>query len=147
MAMLRRLIKDDGLRAVWIEGVTPADLETLQALKVVLDGETDDDMLRFGAAGRLFLAGELDTIFPLDDVETLAASKPIQGDDGMFVVFPDKAVGTRQRAIAKRLVEHGADAVILLGGSHDLGALLAELGNGSVEYERVGTERYRAMVE
>ena len=56
--------------------------------------------------------------------------------------FDPKAIEAQERSIAKRLVGHGGDAVIVLGASHDLGEMLLKIWVGRVEYERVGTDAY-----
>ena len=64
------------------------------------------------AADRLYLAGELEAALPLDDAEILDASKPV-GEDGV-VDFDAAAIETRERAIARRLVDHGPGAMLSL---------------------------------
>jgi hypothetical protein len=70
-----------------------------------------EDLLQIGAAGRLYLDGEIDDVLPLEDRAAWRVAKPVDG------VIDPKANEARERAMANRLPRR---AVIVLGVGHDL---------------------------
>src|SRR5262249_5014880 len=107
-------------------------------------GKYRHDVLRFGAAGRLLVAREIEAVLPLDDAELLDRARPVAGGE----VKPDpERVKARQDAQARAALKSGPVAVIVLGGSHDLSESVRALGRGSCEYLRVTTKRYREGTE
>jgi hypothetical protein len=100
-----------------------------------------DRLLEFGAAGRLFIAGELEDVLPLDDDDALEASRPVTTDGRVKL---DKAkVRAREEAQVRLLLAGDPVAVIVLGGKHDLSHQLRAVAGGRVEYLRVTTSMYR----
>lgn len=72
-------------------------------------------LLKIGAAGQLFLSGELKGVLPLDDEETLNAAKPDQ-----YGKLSPIAQEAREDAQVRRLVRGSGVSVILLGAQDDL---------------------------
>jgi hypothetical protein len=131
LAIARWLMRDQGVRDLYLEGVTTetlADwqlrLETLKLLDEALRDLADEatkqtqreSTLEVGTAGRLLLAGEIAGVKPLDDAAALKAAKPA-GEDKKA---PDAAkIEARRKAMLAQLPKTGL-AVIVLGGTHDL---------------------------
>ena len=63
-------------------------------------------------------------------------------EDGAVVLDPDK-IEARQDAQAKRLLDGGRFALIILGGAHNLSDNLDRLLGGKVEYIRVATKGWQ----
>ena len=74
----------------------------------------------------------------LEDANTYQAANPV-AEDGTVVLDPDK-FEARQDAQAKRLLDGGRFALIILGGAHDLSDNLRRLSGGQAEYIRVATK-------
>src|SRR5262245_37190255 len=70
------------------------------------------DMLRFGAAGRLLAAGEVEAVLPLDDAELLDAARPVT--PGGEVKADPERVRARQDAQVKAALQSGPVALIVL---------------------------------
>ncbi len=102
------------------------------------------DLLQLGAAGRLFMAGRIKAVAPLEEVASYQAADPVD-EDGM-VIFDQDRIEARQTAQAKRLLADGEFTLIVLGGAHDLGDNLERLSGGQAEYIRVATKRWREML-
>ncbi|MEQ8789894.1 MAG: hypothetical protein RIC55_26605 [Pirellulaceae bacterium] len=116
------------------------ELET--QLVAAIDGLLEQhrlDVLRIGAAGHLYLAGELSAVEPLDDAHALAAAKPevVNGDLQL-----DTALEMREDAQVRRMIERGPYAVAILGGGHDLADNVERVTNRRSEYVRIFTARY-----
>lgn len=123
------------VREVWIEGQsdeTIADFrQHVLKLRDVKLPEGDSpayrkEFLQIGAAGRLYMNGEIDNVLPLEDHNAWRAARPVDG------VIDPAANEARECAMAKRLPSR---AVIVLGMDHDLSKWLP----GEFEYllERV----------
>lgn len=89
--------------------------------------------LRFGAAGRLLLSGELSDVLPLDDEEAHKAAYPVTKEGK--VELDEEKIAEREKAMVDRLL--GSDepvCVIVLGTAHDLGRWIDD---PSVDYRRI----------
>jgi len=101
------------------------------------------DVLRFGAVGRLFAAGEVEGVLPLDDAQLLDAARPITAK-GNVKGDPEK-IRAREDAQVQAALKSGPVAVIVLGGAHDLAESVRRAANGKVEYLRVSTRRFQQV--
>jgi hypothetical protein len=97
------------------------------------------DLLQIGAAGRLYLSGELKAVEALDDADALAASKP-QIVDGKLQL--EVLAEEREDAQVRRLVAHGPVTVAIFGGGHDLSDNVETLTDRCGEYIRICTTKY-----
>src|SRR5262249_41503193 len=88
------------------------------------------DTLRFGAAGRLLVVGEVDAVLPLDEAELLDAARPIHYRG---VVKADLFRGRARQDAQVRALQSGSIALIVLGGAHDLPDSMRALGLGRCE--------------
>jgi hypothetical protein len=77
-------------------------------------------VLEFGASGRLLVAKEI-AVLPLDDAKLLEEAKPIKGGK---VAFDERKVKARQQAIVRNVLSAGSFGLVVLGGSHDLSAVV-----------------------
>jgi hypothetical protein len=93
LAILRHLIQHHGLTSVLQEGVTAEDYEDYQLRLDLLAGEEEDKdfgltddrrvvLLRVGAAGRLLIRHELQSVLPLDDAKLLEQARPVFSEEG-----------------------------------------------------------------
>ena len=98
------------------------------------------DLLQLGAAGRLFTAGKIKEVAPLEEVASYEAADPVN-EDGTVILDQD-AIEARQTAQAKLLLADGEFALIVLGGAHDLSDNLDRLSGGQAEYIRVATKQW-----
>jgi hypothetical protein len=94
-----------------------------------------------GAAGRPLAAGELQQVLPHDDAALLDAARPVS-PDGQLPTDPVK-VKAREDAQVKAALASGPCALIVLGGGHDLTGSVRSLSNGTCQYMRVVTRRYK----
>jgi hypothetical protein len=163
MALLRCLIEHHGVQRIFAEGLTSKDLphykeriaglrdmektqipelrellarartERQRAEIVGMLDEHKTRLLELGAAGRLLIAGELDNVLPLDDLETLDQAKSLT----------PATLAARHDAQVKTVLDQGPFALIVLGGAHDLSDSVRRLGAGRCEYIRVTTRRFR----
>lgn len=159
MEVFRRLIHEHGLRQVYYEGFSKAELPAFRQLVTALKrierrqprGETAieqflrdeyrNDLLRLGAPGRLLMSGELDAVLPVEDAALLKAANPVQNDG--TVRLDEDVIRLRENAIVGHLLEGGPVSVVVLGGAHDLSNNLPE----SCEYIRVQTKQYAQTAE
>lgn len=164
IAILRGLIREHGIKAVFMEGVTDEnvakfratakelpelDLPELhrqmketedfaeQALLLVTIDEHRAKLLELGAVGHLMRTGELDDVLPLDDAYLMKAANPVKNG----FRFDGEANEKRERAMARRLTDGGPVAVVILGGGHDLSKDLRDY-----RFEVIVPEAYRAVV-
>lgn len=162
MAVLRSLVRDHGLRVVYLEGLTAKDAPEFGTLVDALrrfeshkpKGETPIealllheyrlDLLRIGAAGRLLLSRELDEVRPVEDAALLRAANPIRANSRLE--FDQAANDRREDAIVRQLLECGG-GVVILGGGHDLAANIEAASGGSCEYVRVQVRSHRAATQ
>lgn len=96
------------------------------------------DLLQVGAAGQLYVAGEIEEVVPLDDAELLQRANPVAEDGG--VKLDKEVIEARQDAQARAMIEDGKFALAILGGAHDLSDNLARLTGGTCEYITVTTQ-------
>lgn len=161
MAILRALIRDHGVNAIYKEGLTAENLPAFEKLVAAIKkfgrnkpkGETlveqflldqyRRDLLRVGAAGRLLLSGELKAILPAEDAKCLEAANPV-GSEGK-VRLNAEADERREDAIVRSILDGERVAVIVLGGDHDLADNLQRLSDGSCQYVRIEAKRYREV--
>lgn len=143
-AMLRGLMREHGIRQVFVEGVTESNVAAFrQAVydlrgfdfdrlhERLIDESFDSDeraalqdtintlrarRLELGAVAQLMLADEPIDVAPLDDDATLAAADP-QANGWQF---EGPANDAREAAMAGRLIEAGPVAVAIVGQGHDL---------------------------
>lgn len=159
--LLRRLIKKHKLKAVYLEGVTEKNhkdvIKVLDQLKadekrekdpldpidLLLNEMNKTDLLQLGAAGRLVVKGELETLLVTEDLAAFEAAIPVRSDGK--VVFDKKADERREDAIVRNLLKGSivrnllkgsGVVVIVLGEDHDLSDNLRRLGPG-VKYRRL----------
>ncbi|MFH1924332.1 MAG: hypothetical protein ABIP48_31155 [Planctomycetota bacterium] len=95
------------------------------------------DLLRVGAAGQLFMAGELEEVVPVDDAELLDRANPV-AEDGK-VRLDREVIEARQDAQVRAMLEDSPFALVILGGAHDLADNVSKLARGEGEYVRVTT--------
>ncbi|MFH1920709.1 MAG: hypothetical protein ABIP48_12570 [Planctomycetota bacterium] len=95
------------------------------------------DLLRVGAAGQLFMAGEIEAVVPVDDEELLARANPV-AEDGT-VKLDREVIEARQDAQVRAMIEAGPFALVILGGAHDLADNVRKLVGRDGEYARVTT--------
>jgi hypothetical protein len=141
LAIARFLIREHGLTEMFSEGLSHvADLDarlgllrTLADAKKVglLDAEgrkmQREMTLEVGVPGRLLLAEEIAKVRPVEDEAALKAAGPGASAG---------KIEARRRAIVNRLPKSGI-ALLVLGGSHELGPYL-----GDVLYIRVTPRSY-----
>lgn len=162
IAILRGLIREHGIKAVFMEGVTDAnvgkfrgavkelpelDLPELhrkmtqtedfaeQALLLVTIDEHRAKLLELGAVGHLMRTGQLEDVIPLEDTYLMEAADPTKNG----FQFDGKANEKRERGMARRLMGGGPVAVVILGGGHDLSDDLRDY-----RFEVIVPEAYRA---
>jgi hypothetical protein len=112
----------------------------VQAIEADVLGEVAKhrlDVLPLGARLRLYGAGQLDDVRPLDDAALLGEAKPAPGR-------PVDAAAQRARDDfqVKAALASGKASVVLLGGGHDLSDAVRRAGGGAVEYLRITTRQY-----
>jgi len=133
LAIARQLIKAHGIKAVYSEGLSeqtrPAFQLRLDALKdlpppiAAEDADTVKHLtLEVGTPGRLWLAGDIGHVLPLEDEKALQDAKPVRNS---VIVFDEAKVNARRKAMVAQLPRYGL-ALIVLGSSHDLGPHLRE---------------------
>lgn len=159
MAILRTLIREHGVRAIYKEGLTAKRLPAFTKLVAAMKefemnkpkGETPTeqflldqyrlDVLQLGAAGRLLLSGELQAVLPAENAEALAVANPV-GPDGK-VEFNAEANERREDPIVHSMLIGDRVAVIVLGGDHDLADNIRRAARGSCQYVRIEPNTYR----
>jgi len=130
------------------EGAEGERLETVKVMESKITGMIDGHkrrLLEVGAAGRLLVSGELEDVEPLEDRLAFEAASPVTPDGR---VRPDPAkIAARNDAQVKRIVSKGGNAVVMLGGSHDLNASINRVAGGKIEYLRITTKWYRNLAD
>ena len=156
MVVLRCLIKHHGLRQVFAEGVTEANLllyrDKIASPREHSDDNADEigkrrlDLLQLGAAGQLRNMGELQELLPLDNQEF-----SVKSDRKREVVST-----TDQKSLARRrihsqktfealdqqiqtVLKHGSFGFIV-ADDYDLTENLYRISGGKCEYYRVKTK-------
>lgn len=188
---LRKLIREHGLKHVWLEGLTESRMlnfeELINKMKSVeaksiprIQGELNkvteliasldtgspdlaeakkaeaklvallqlqrERRLRIGAAGLLYMNGELEHVMPLDDDVTFAKANPVT--PGGTVVFDVSANEDREDAVARRLRDAKEQvAVIVLGGGHQLSDNFRRSSRANVQYERIELPAWKTLME
>lgn len=156
------LIDRNGLTRIGSEGLAPADMrnwlrkvEALQKidreevprlkellaetfmvkLKAELRGMLSDHQGRLrelGAAGRLLLAGKIESVDPIENAEALEAARPRDGQ------IDQRKQRARDDAIVRIVTARSPMAVLVLGAAHDLSDSVRRLAPGC-EYITVTT--------
>ncbi|MEQ9009518.1 MAG: hypothetical protein RLP12_16680 [Ekhidna sp.] len=150
--ILRRMINRYSLRGVYIEGLTEKNhkdtirfIVTLKKYEKektppesdfdrLVEAQNKIDLLELGAAGRLVVKGELNTLLPAEDSEAFEAAKPVRSDGK--VKFDMKANERREDAIVRNLLKGSRVVVITLGKDHDLHDNIRRL-SPKVRYRRL----------
>jgi len=154
-AQQRAVIKAIGVKTVFLEGLTAKSedhyrkrIATLKKYKPVKSNEPVDefirqlrreDTLQLGAPGAMLIAGELDAVLLVDYADLPTAADPVKGEK---LEFDEAANKAREAGIAKLLLAH-KEAVVILGGEHDVTEFLPT----TVEYVRVTLKVYKAVAE
>ena len=99
------------------------------------------ELLQIGAAGRLYLAGELEEVLPLDDAKVLKEAYPLTADGK--ITLDAKAIEARQDAQVRAMIDKGPFALCILGGAHDLADNVKRLAGGRCELVVVETAKVR----
>ena len=147
MEVVRHLVKEDALKSVFVEGLSKQDKVVFDAVvrwlrrkKATLQTHRPQ-LLRIGAAGRLYLVNEVDFVHPLDVDGFQEKFNPV-GEDGK-VELDARLIEEREDTQVRALLEHEGLSVVILGGGHDLTDNLKRLGEGRCEYVQVETRGYR----
>lgn len=143
--LLREMIQRHHIRAIYAEGLSPEYRTFLRSLK---KGTQDPKVpgreqfeLVYGALARLFLKGELTEIVPAEDLICLMRAYPVKAD-GSYRIVDSEAHEKREDAMLEcMMAAKQKDAVIVLGGGHDLTDNIQRLGK-PCQYIRVETKRY-----
>ncbi len=156
MVVLRCLIKHHGLRQVFAEGVTQVNLPLYRNKVASLResgtgtakevGERRLDLLEIGAAGQLFMLGELQEVLPLDDPDFIVQSA-IKRDlvstiDKMSYVHSkihQQKTGEALDHQIHTILNHGSFGLIV-GDDHDLTENVYRISGGKCQYIRVKTK-------
>lgn len=146
MMTLKDLIKRHGVNAVYVEGVTEKNVnELLRLVHSVKNGaaiqRVSSDFVELGAAGRLIVSGELQTLLPAEESTAYEASNPANSGGPLEfakkIEFDKNANERREDAIVRNLLKAEGTAVILLGKDHNLRDNLNRLG-ASCKYIKTG---------
>lgn len=163
VATLRGLIRQHGIKRVFLEGLHQGNVEQFRqtvdelpyvdimelhermavtgdsaerALLLVTIEETQDRLMAVGAAGQLVISEDLSAVEPLDDSELMVVADPSK--NGFRFDGPENRA--REIEMAKRLVNSGDPVTVcILGGAHDLGDEIRVL-NPKAVYHRVELE-------
>ncbi|WP_145096467.1 hypothetical protein [Anatilimnocola aggregata] len=118
----------------------------VEARLVALVQEQRERRLRIGAAGLLYMKGELERIMPLEDEAAFAKANPVTSEGK--VVFDDAANDERQDAIAKRIIDAREPvSLIVLGGGHQLSDNFKRSSRTNVQYERIELPAWKTLME
>lgn len=160
MLLLKGLIHQHNLKAVYVEGVTDQNHKAvLRFIKVLKGYEADKleqpesafdklvaeqnkiDRLELGAAGQLVLSGDLQTILPAEEAKAYEGANPLKSggpsDFSKKIEFDRQANERREDAIVRNLMKADGVAVITLGMAHNLHDNMKRLGVTS-RYVRTG---------
>jgi hypothetical protein len=140
---LRGLIRQHGLKRIWVEGLTEDDMPAFRALVSLLKHSTENRELRLrvGVPGQLLASGELAEVLPLDEEETHRAANPLkEGHDVKSAV----ANAVREKMMSQRIIaESELVSVLVLGAAHDLAGQFA---GHKVQYTRVMPNRVKELM-
>lgn len=159
---LRELIRQHGIRQVFVEGVTEANVAAFRgkaeeladfdfdavyrrmtaddtefadrALAIVEMDAFQSHKLQLGAVGQLLMAGDVD-VLPLDDEALMDAADPTK--NGWQFDGPENAA--REAAMVRKLLAGGPVVVAVLGSGHDLADEI-KAANPQAEYRRIDVE-------
>ncbi len=143
----RRLLESLSVEAVYVESLTPENLEQFKrqltvmqppmesesGLSQFLQAEYELDLLRIGAVGQLAREGKLD-VLPAEDQAAYERANPIEAPEWMV------SNEVREDAIVEKLLAGPPVAVIVLGMGHDLRDNIERLSDGRCEYVRMSVE-------
>jgi hypothetical protein len=138
--LLRSLVSRLGVRQIFAEGLTPDNFTDFQFFEDLLrdpaEGLRDPErrmvLLQYGPAFWLAAAGVV-AVTPLDEMETLMASKPIK-KNGTPAPDPE-ALERRHDAQLRRLLDgENVNRLVVLGANHDLTPAIRRAGLVDVEY-------------
>lgn len=136
--LIRQLAKEHGVRRVFLEGLSDADLPAYLAIVEALAKYGPDAIPpEYGAVAQLLVAGDLEGVAAAEDEAAYEQANPLAGDS---VVLDGPANDAREAAIVRRLIDSGPLSVIVLGGAHDLSEHVRAVGD--CEYLRVFVEGY-----
>ncbi|QDU07981.1 hypothetical protein [Gimesia aquarii] len=148
--ILRALIKEHKLKAIYVEGLTEKNyksvLKNIKFMKTIKSQLSEEEyrlnMLSYGAAAQLVLSGELETLLPVDNKKLMDEFNPIKPDGS--VGYDKKANEKREDAIVEKLLEGDRVVVIVLGGAHDLSDNIKRLAKGT-KYKQISVPKYIEM--
>jgi len=175
MELLRVLIQSHGLKRIHKEGLAEKDVLIFEAKVaafrefgnklLALNGSigSDDkspalitqieelesqhrrDILQLGAAGRLLLSNEIESVLPLEESEAFAAANPV-GEDGKVSIDQGKNEA-REDAQLRILLNGDPLSVVVLGGAHDLSDNMRRMPDAKAEYIRVEYQAWKQITE
>ena len=156
MVVLRCLIKHHGLRQVFAEGVTEANLplyhDKIASLRFPGACTAEEvrkrrlDLLEFGAVGQLHITGELPEVLPVDDadfnVQSVMKRRLISTIDKNSIdddkIQPRKPMEALDHKV-QMILNHGNFGFIV-GDDYDLTENVNRISGGKCEYIRVKTK-------
>ena len=131
MQALRKLVKELGVQTVYAEGyVRPISQmrwtkhlkkppkKPVTAFDQFMAEQRQHDLLGIGAAGKLYLAGELDDVLPCETLESLKVADPVT--DGRVILDREQLEARENQMLARILESDKEVIVIVLGAAHDL---------------------------
>lgn len=123
-----------------------AEAREVEGRLVALAQEQRERRLRLGAAGLLYMTGEIERIVPLEDETAFAKANPVTSE--VTVAFDDTANAERDAAIAQRIIDANEPvSLIVLGGGHRLDGDLSQLSKGTVNCQRIELPEYKRLME
>ncbi len=173
LAILRQLIKDHGLKRIFVEGLSSEEvpsflelvgmfrdleqnqipklrkqLEEARELKADKIEQQALDMLDEHGVRLLQIgaAGRLLLAGEIEEVMPLENSVLYDNADpitGNKIRFDRDRVKAREDAQVKAVLDNGPFGLVILGGSHDLSESVSRLSHGRCEYIQVTTNRFR----
>lgn len=100
------------------------------------------NVLSLGTPGRLLARGLVKQVHAADTDATLALTNPLLAD-GTLRKVPPNAIEEREDHIVRRVLQTDRNAIVILGGAHDLSDNIRRLGNGRLGLITVTTRAYR----
>ena len=151
--VLKKLVDREGI-AVFREGLTPDIQPAYRTVSQALwrrheeIPEVGDELfkrpnvLSLGSPGRLLARGLIKQVHAADTDATLALTNPLLPDGTLRKVAPE-AIEKREDHMVRQVLRTGGNAVVILGGAHDLSDNIRRLGNGRLGLITVTTRAYR----
>ena len=151
--VLKKLLDRESI-ALFREGLTPDIQPAYRTVSQVLwkrhsrIPEVGDELfkrpnvLSLGTPGRLLARGLVKQVHAVDTDETLSLTNPLL-PDGTLRKVPSDAIEKREDHMVRRVLQTGGNAVVILGGAHDLSDNVSRLGNGRLGLITVTTRAYR----